>query len=177
MDFECPSHNRIRSWLNSAHTSYLPITPPPDTERKSYLRPLKRKRAASLPMYAPSSSSHRNESPKRQRTRDIDIVEPGQSVSQVGSENALALNRTNTFCPPASRVSSSSPNRSSSPARETPVILRSAWPPVWTESLNGLHEAPPPHAEELGERLADGVDFHFIPHALQVRITTQRFIY
>ena len=121
----------------------------------------------SLPASVPTSGSHRSDSPKRRRTDDADDVQPEQSASQLGSETPLALNERNTFSPPASRVSSS-PKRSSSPTRETPIILRSAWPPVLTESLNGLKEAPPEHAERLGDRLAEGVDFGFIPQGLQV---------
>jgi hypothetical protein len=83
-------------------------------------------------------------------------------VSQSGSETPLALNERNTFSSPASRVSLS-PKRSLSLTRETPIILRSAWPPVLTESLNGLKKAPPEHAERLGDRLAEGVNSSFVP--------------
>jgi len=123
----------------------------------------------SLPASVPASSSHRSDSPKRQRTDDADDVQPEQSASQLGSETPLALNERNTFSPPASRVSSS-------PTRETPIILRSAWPPVLTESLNGLKEAPPEHAERLGDRLAEGVDFGFIPHGLQACAFNSMFL-
>jgi hypothetical protein len=155
-----PQYDRISFWLASVHESYLPLTPPPDNDSKL---PLKRKRAMSLPLSA------RSDSPKRRRTDDADDVRPEQSASQLGSENPLVLNERNTFSPLASRVSSS-PKRSSSPTRETPIILRGAWPPVFTESLNGLKEAPPKHAERLGDRLVEGIDFGFIPQGLQVRV-------
>ncbi|OCK73998.1 hypothetical protein K432DRAFT_387067 [Lepidopterella palustris CBS 459.81] len=164
MDPESPQYDRVSLWLASAHELCLPLTPPPDDNSKQPPAPLKRKRAMSLPTSVPAS--HRSDSPKRRRTDNIDDVQPEQSASQLGSETPLALNNRNTFSPPASRVSSS-PKRSSSPTRETPIILRSAWPPVLTESLNGLKEAPPEHVEQLGDRLADGVDFGFIPQGLQ----------
>ena len=44
--------------------------------------------------------------------------------------------------------------------RETPVIIRSAWPLAVTESLNGLKDYPPEQVERL-ERLAESVDFGF----------------
>jgi hypothetical protein len=162
-----PQYDRVSAWVNSARAC-LPLTPPPDGDSK--LRPalLKRKRAMSLPANTPASSSYRSDSPKRRRTDNIDDIQPGQSASQLGSETPLILNERNTFSPPASRVSSS-PKRSSSPTRETPIILRSAYPPVLVESLNGLKEAPPEHAERLGDRLAEGIDFGFIPQGLQVR--------
>lgn len=169
MDTESPpsmdQYDRIDSWLTSGH--YVPLTPPPNDDSKLHPVPLKRKRAMSLPASVPTSTSHRSDSPKRRRTEDADDVQPEQSVSQSGSEALLALNDRNTFSPPASRVSSS-PKRPSSPTRETPIILRSAWPPVLTESLNGLKEDPPEHAERLGDRLADGIDSGFIPQGLQV---------
>jgi hypothetical protein len=40
---------------------------------------------------------------------------------------------------------------------------------VWTESLNGLEEAPPEHVDQLGDWLAEGAGFDFIPLGLQVR--------
>ena len=160
-------HNLVRSWLgSSANDSCILLTPPPDECSKSHPAPLKRKRAMSLPTSAPVPSSHRSESPKRRRTEDVDDVHPAQSASQLGSETPLALTERNTFSPPGSRVSSSA-KRSSSPTRETPIILRSAWPPVLTESLNGLREAPPEQVERLGDRLAEGVDLGFIPQGLQ----------
>ena len=120
----------------------------------------------SLPASLPVSSAHRNESPKRRRTDDADDIQPGQSASQLGGGTPLALTERNTFSPPGSRVSSSV-KRSSSPTRETPIILRSAWPPVLTESLNGLREAPPKQVEQLGDQLANGVDLGFIPQGLE----------
>ena len=177
MDSDSPpcmlQYDRIDSWLASGHELYLPLTPP-DDDSKLRTAPLKRKRAMSLPTIVPASSSHRSDSPKRRRTEDADDVRPEQSVSQSGSENPLALNERNTFSPPASRVSSS-PKRSSSPTRETPIILRSAWPPVLIESPNGLKEAPPEHAERLGDRLAEGIDFGFVPQGLQVCSFILRF--
>ncbi|KAH4354204.1 hypothetical protein HBH97_254470 [Parastagonospora nodorum] len=125
----------------------------------------------SLPTRVPASSSQRSDSPKRRRTDESDDVHPEQSASQLGCDTRLALNHTNTFSPPTSRVSST-PKRSSSPTRETPIILRSAWPPVITESLNGLKESPPEHADSLGDWLAEGVDFGFIPQGLQHTIKT-----
>ncbi|KAL9114566.1 MAG: hypothetical protein Q9187_007448 [Circinaria calcarea] len=158
-----PQYDHVSSWLASAHESCLLLTPPPDDDSKLRPAPLKRRRTMSS---MPASSSHRSNSPKRRRTDDTDDVQPGQSASQLGSETPLALNQRNTFSPSASGVSSSS-KRSSSPTRETPIILRTAWPPVLIESLNGLKEAPPEHAERLGHRLAKGVDFGFIPQGLQ----------
>jgi hypothetical protein len=108
------------------------------------------------------AGSQRGDSPKRQRV-DVDIdddIQPEQSASQLGSEGPLALNRTNIFA--ASRVSLGL-KRSSSPTRETLLMLRSAWPPVLTESLNGLKKAPPEHVDRLGDWLAEGIDFGFIP--------------
>jgi len=52
----------------------------------------------------------------------------------------------------------------------TPILLRSADPPVVVESVNGLREAPPTHVERLGDRLAEGIDFAFIPQNLQAGI-------
>ncbi|KAF2491436.1 hypothetical protein BU16DRAFT_584714 [Lophium mytilinum] len=77
-----------------------------------------------------------------------------------------SLNEKNTFSPASSRVSLN-PKRSSSPTRETPGILRKAWPPVLTESFTGLKETPPEHVEQLRDRLANGVDSSFIPQGLQ----------
>ncbi|KAF1962894.1 hypothetical protein CC80DRAFT_530789 [Byssothecium circinans] len=144
-----PQYDRISAWVASAPEFCLPLTPPPNDDSKPRPPPLKRKRAMSLPANTPASSSYRSDSPKRRRTDDTDDVQPEQSASQLGSETPLALNQRNTFSPPASRVSSS-PKRSSSLTRETPIILRSAYPPVLVESLNGLKEAPPEHAERLG---------------------------
>ncbi|KAL9083130.1 MAG: hypothetical protein Q9165_008660 [Trypethelium subeluteriae] len=169
-------YNRINSWLASENDTCLPLTPPADENwKKPCPASLKRKRAMSLPLHVPDS--HRSDSPKRRRTDDVDDdddddVQPEQSASQFGSENPLlALNERNTFSPPTSNVSSH-PKRPSSPTRETPIILRNAWPPVLTESLNGLKEAPPEHAELLGDRLAHGVDYGFIPQGLRDVIKT-----
>jgi hypothetical protein len=163
-----PQYDRISVWVASAPEFCLPLTPPPDDNSKPRPAPLKRKRAMSLPANTPASSSYCSDSSKRRRTEDTDDVQPEQSASQLGSETLLILNERNKFSPPTSRVSSSL-KRSSSPTRETPVILRSAYPPVLVESLNGLREAPPEHAERLGDRLAEGIDFGFIPQGLQVR--------
>jgi hypothetical protein len=46
-------------------------------------------------------------------------------------------------------------------------LCRSARPPVFMESLNGLEEAPPTCVTELSQRLASGVDAAFIPQHLQ----------
>ncbi|KAF1348414.1 hypothetical protein EJ07DRAFT_184824 [Lizonia empirigonia] len=109
--------------------------------------------------------SHRSDSPKRQRTEPepVDELLPEQSASQLSSSTPFPLHERTTFSPP-SRLSS---KRSSSPTRETPIILRSAWPPVVVESLNGLKIAPPTHVERLGDLLADGVDSRFIPKGLE----------
>jgi hypothetical protein len=48
-------------------------------------------------------------------------------------------------------------------------VTRSARPPVFVESLNGLKEAPPKYVDELGDQLAMGVDTTFIPQGLQAR--------
>lgn len=168
---QCNSHSRaqhtlVNSWLDTAQESSNLLTPPPDDDSKPRLAPLKRKRAMSLPTSLPISSSHRSESPKRRKIDDADDIQPEQSASQLGGGTPLVLTERNTFSPPGSRVSSSV-KRSSSPTRETPIILRSAWPPVLTESLNGLREAPPEQVERLGDRLANGVDLGFIPQGLQ----------
>jgi hypothetical protein len=168
MDFPSVSHDRINSWLASGVTTLPPLTPPPDgVVPKPRQGTSKRERAMSLLSNAPTSHSQRSDSPKRRRI-DGDDIRPEQSASQLGSEASLALNQTNTFSPPASRVSSGR-KRSQSPAREAPIILRSAQPPVWTESLNGLEEAPPEHVDRLGDWLAEGADVGFNPQGLQVR--------
>lgn len=107
------------------------------------------------------TSSHRSGSPKRLRTDDD--IGPDQSASQI-----LVLNARNTFSPTSSQVSSG-PKRPLSPTHETALILKTARPPVLIESLNGLEEAPPTHVDELGDRLAKGVDTNFIPQGLQAR--------
>lgn len=157
-----PQHDYVDSWLASSHEDPICLTRPADDSSKLRYAPLKRKRAMSLP-----TNAQRSDSPKRRRTDESDAIQPEQSVSQVGSDISLVLNRTNTFSPSASRVSSN-PKRSSSPTRETPIILRSAWPPVLTESLNGLKEAPPQPIERLGDWLAEGIDCSFIPQSLRV---------
>jgi hypothetical protein len=164
--------DRTSAWVASAPQFYAPPTPPTDDDSLPRRAPSKRKRAMSLPASAPASSTHRSYSPKRRRTQPSDDVQPEQSASQVGSVTPLTLNERNTFSPPTSRVSSS-PKRPSSPARETPVILRSADPPVLVESLNGLVQAPPEHVERLGDRLAEGIDSGFIPQGLRVRTWIQ----
>lgn len=151
-----PQYDSINSWLALSCKS-SPLTPPPDKE--PHAAQPKRKRAMSLPTSASVSS------PKRRRIDNE--VHPQQSVSQFGSEVSLALNEGNTFSPPASQISLS-PKRASSPTRETPIILRTAWPPVLTESFNGLNETPPKCVERLGNRLADGIDVGFIPQSLRV---------
>lgn len=170
MVLECPGipqGDRISTWLASESVICLPPTPPPDDSLERRPAPLKRKRAMSLPANTSLSNSYRSASPKRRRTENTDDVQPTESASQLGSETPLTLNGRITFSPPISRVSSS-PKRTSSPTRETPIILRSAYPPVLVESLNGLKETPPEHAERLGDRLAEGIDFGFIPQGLKV---------
>ncbi|KAF2789129.1 hypothetical protein K505DRAFT_341526 [Melanomma pulvis-pyrius CBS 109.77] len=100
----------------------------------------------------------RDDSPKRRK------VHPEPSESQFGSEDPLALNDTNTFSRPTSRVSS---KRSSSPTRETSTVLKHAHPPVLTESLVGLKEAPPKDVKRLRDQLSKGVNAGFIPQDLQ----------
>lgn len=127
----------------------------------------------SLPANPSIPSPHRSVSPKRRRTETTDDVRPTESVSQVGKETQLTLNERTTFSPPTSRFSSS-PKRASSPTRETPIILRSACPPILVETSDGLKETPPEYAERLGNRLAEGIDFGFIPQGLQVCIHMNR---
>lgn len=147
--------DRTRSWVTSTQ-HYFPPSPPPDESAREPVT-LKRKR----------TMSHRIDSPKRQRTEPehFEELSPEQSASQLSSSTSFPLHENTTFSP-QSRLSS---KRSSSPTRETPTILRSAWPPVVVESLNGLKVAPPTHVERLGEKLADGVDSRFIPKGLEVR--------
>ena len=156
---------RVSSWLASTIPDSSTIISPLESDHESASVTRKRKRAMSLPMSAPTSTSHYSDISKRRRTDDPDDIHPEQSASQVGSE-ILALNKRNTFTPPVSRISAI--RRTSSPTRETPIVLRSAWPPVLTESLNGLKDAPPKHVGTLGDRLADGIDFAFIPIGLKV---------
>lgn len=154
------THISIWSWLYS--TYQLPLTPPAnDDDDVSQLTPRKRKRKRVM---SNAPSSDRSESPKRRRTaNDVPLA-----YSLSGSETPLTLNHTNTFSASASRASSQ-PKRTKSPARETPIILRNASPPILTEGLNGLQEAPPDHIERLADRLAEGIDSCFIPQALEVR--------
>ena len=164
MDLRNSSQNdRVALWLHTTDDTYYPLTPPPDHEPRS--PSLKRKRRAMSDMQAYSSS--RNETAKRQRIDENDDISPEQSASQLDRDTPLPLNRINTFSPPTSRVSSD-PKRSYSPTRETPTLLRSASPPVLTESLNGLKEPLLEQVELLGDRLADRVDSRFIPLGLQV---------
>ncbi|KAF2680726.1 hypothetical protein K458DRAFT_392398 [Lentithecium fluviatile CBS 122367] len=95
----------------------------------------------SLPAIVPASSSQRSNSPKRRRADDSYDVRPEQSASQLGSGSPLTLNDKTAFL--------------------------DEYPPVLVESLNGLEEAPPDHAERLGDRLAEGIDFGFIPQNLR----------
>jgi hypothetical protein len=162
-----PNDDRTKSWVTSTQDRQLPPSPPPD-EVAPKPSSLKRKRAMSLPPTVPLPISRRSDSPKRQRTEPDDDVLPQQSASQLSSNRPFPLHDKNTFSPPTSRLSSS-PKRSPSPTRETPIILRTAWPPVVVESPNGLQVAPPAHVERLGDRLADGVDSGFIPKGLEVR--------
>jgi hypothetical protein len=161
-------------WLASPGAVYTPITPPLNSRHRADTTSKKRKRAMSVPLRTPGSNSFRSESPKRRRAEDFDDVQPEQSASQVGSET-LSLNLKTTLTPIASRVSSTQ-KRSPSPTRETPIILKGAWPPVLTESLSGLQDAPPKHVDSLGDRLAEGVDFGFIPIGLKVLQTSKSSI-
>jgi hypothetical protein len=160
-----PQNTHLEWWLTSEHTYVLP--PPLDDELSKPPGLLKRKRAMSFSGNVPAFSSNRNDSPKRRRIEDSDDVHPEQSVSQFGSEASLALNSTNTFSPPTSRVLSG-PKRSSSPTRETAVILMSALPSVLTESLDGLEEDPPEYVQRLRDRLSIGMYFSFVSQGLRV---------
>jgi hypothetical protein len=155
-----PQNDRISEWIAST----CPLTPPPDDESKPRAASLKRKRAMSLPPAAPSS--YRSDSPKRRRVEDTDEVRPEQSASQLGGGSVTALNDRNTFSLPISRASSIA--KRSSPTREKPIMLRSAYPPIVVESLNGLKRTLPQHVSRLGDRLAEGTDFNFIPQNLEV---------
>lgn len=157
----------VETWLVSTHEACHLPTPPPEDIIAPHTHTRKRKRAMSLPADAPGITSHRSESPKRRRVDDVQEVEPAQSASQFGSESVLPLKDSNTFPPQISRASSVI-SRARSPTRETPIMLKSASPPVLIESLNGLREPPPSHIEYLGDYLATGVDFHFIPLGLRV---------
>lgn len=114
-----------------------------------------------------ATSSHHSGSPKNPRTDDADDIESDQSASQIGS-TALALNARNTFSPTPCQVSSDR-KCSLSPTRETAIILRSARPPNFIESLNGLEKAPSTYIDDHGDRLAKGVENAFIPRGLQAR--------
>jgi hypothetical protein len=160
----------VETWLKSTGDARCPLTPPPEHVVVPHPHKLKRKRAMSLPTNAAGPPLLRGESPKRRRVDDAEDIEPAHSASQLGSDSLLPLKDSNTFPPPASRASSSL-SRARSPTRESPIILKSASPPVLTESLNGLQEPPPQHVDQLGEYLAAGVDLHFIPRGLKVRCT------
>jgi hypothetical protein len=166
----------VETWLKSTDDARCLLTPPPEHVVVPHPHTLKRKRAMSLPANASAPPSHRGESPKRRRVDDAEDVEPSQSASQLGSESLLPLKDSNTFPPPASRASSSL-SRARSPTRESPIILKSASPPVLTESLNGLQEPPPQHVDQLGDYLAAGVDLHFIPQGLKVRCTWSSLLF
>lgn len=113
------------------------------------------------------ASSRRSDSPKRRRVDDNDATDDtAQSASQIGSETVLPLTERSTFVPPTSRASSGI-LRSRSPTRETPIILKSALPPVLTESLNGMEAPPPAHIQQLGDYLLTNIDSHFIPPGLK----------
>lgn len=142
----CPN-DRISDWQKSCG-----FPTPPDNN-------LKRERSRSLPMDDQASDS-RSGSPKRRRMEDSDDIQPGQSASQLAT--ALTLNTKNTFSATASRTTS---KRSGSPTRETKALLITACPPIITESIR---EAPPSHVNDLGDRLAKGIEFGFIPRGLMV---------
>ena len=108
------------------------------------------------PTLSPDDDSRHSGVPKRRRTDDIDEIYPEESASQLGMETIRGLHRTDAF-------RSSRPTRSLSLTCETPVLLQDAWPPVSTEGLVGLKEAPPEHAVRLRNWLAEGNDFGFIP--------------
>ncbi|KAF1364339.1 hypothetical protein EJ07DRAFT_172340 [Lizonia empirigonia] len=150
-------HDRINSWLASKHGTLSPLTPPPDDDSELRQGTSKRKRATSLPAIMPAGNAATV--PNGEEPTSISMMMFNPSRARRNSEAVF-------HCPPASRVSSGL-KRSSSPTRETPLILRSAWPPVLTESLNGLKEAPPEHVDRLGDWLAKGIDFGFIPQGLQ----------
>ncbi|KAF2450238.1 hypothetical protein P171DRAFT_426669 [Karstenula rhodostoma CBS 690.94] len=160
-----PQSDLISSWLLSTQNScFLPSPPPDEAALEPFPAPPKRKRAMSLPTTTPVPSSHRSDTQKRRRIEYSDNVLPEQSASQLGSNTPLTLNEKNTFSS-RSRLFS---KRSSSPARETPIILRNVWPPVIAESLNGVRDAPLKHVERLSDRLPEGVDCGFIPKGLEV---------
>jgi hypothetical protein len=165
----CHAHedDRINSWVTSTQEHSFPPSPPLDEVALKPVPSKRKRRAMSLPTTVPVPNSHRSDSPKRRRIEPVDDVLPEQSASQLSSNRPFPLHDKNTFSPPTSRLSSS-PKRSSSPTRETPIILRSALPPVVIESPNGLQVAPPTHVERLGDLLADGVDSGFIPKGLEV---------
>lgn len=177
----------MEKWLNSTHAARCPPTPPPELllEADLHTSARKRKRAMTLPADTSSfsadissfpadrssaqASSRRSDSPKRRRVDHNDAaddVDTAQSASQVGSESVLSLTERSTFVPPTSRASSSI-LRSRSPTRETPIILKSASPPVLTESLNGIETPPPAHIQQLGDYLLTNIDTHFIPLGLK----------
>jgi len=162
-----PKDDRTSSWVTFTRENSFVVFPPPD-EVAPKPDSLKRKRAMSLPTTVPIPNSHRSDSLERQIISSVDEVLPEQSASQLSSSTPFPLHERDILSPPTSRLSESPNRSSSSPNRETSILLRSAWPPVVVESLNGLKVAPPKHVEQLGDRLADGVDSSFIPKGLEV---------
>lgn len=146
----CPN-DRISEWQISCA---FPTTPS---------NPLKRERSM-CPEDEPTSDSPCHGSPKRQRLHNSEDI---QSSPQFA--NKLTLNAGNTFGPLSeSSGFSSDPQRSPSPTRISRQDLKEARPPIIFHSICGLNEAPPQLVEELGDRLANGVNSGFIPHGLSV---------
>lgn len=148
-------YDRVDAWIASVPEFCIPLTPPLDS---------------SFPTNTPASVPYRSGSPKRRRVNS-DNSGPEKSASQFRSESISVLNERTAFSPSASHVSSS-PKRSPSPTRETPIILRTAYPPVLVENVEGLEEAPPEQVEQLRGRLTEGIDSGFIPQGLSARLYT-----
>lgn len=118
----------------------------------------------------PTSDSPCHGSPKRQRLHNSEDI---QSSPQFA--NKLTLNAGNTFGPLSeSSGFSSDPQRSPSPTRISRQDLEKARPPIIFHSISGLDEAPPQLVQELGDRLANGVNSGFIPHGLSHTIKNDR---
>lgn len=96
-------------------------------------------------LFDSASSSHRSDSPKR-RSGEEQTMLMMFTLSRA-CRNPKAKSRPDVFL----RVQS----------------VRSTWPPVLTESLHGLKEAPPELAKRLGDQLDEGVGFGFVTQGLQ----------